>query len=83
MANPIPEGEEIPREEIEPVIEAALASADRHGVRGKDVTPFLLSEIVRATRGRSLQANIALVKNNARVAAEIAVAYALAGAARG
>ncbi len=83
VANPIPEGEEIPREEIEPVIEAALASADRHGVRGKDVTPFLLSEIVRATRGRSLQANIALVKNNARVAAEIAVAYALAGAARG
>jgi pseudouridine-5'-phosphate glycosidase len=54
----------------------ALAEADRLGIRGKDITPFLLSEIVQATEGRSLQANIALVKNNARVAAEIAVAFA-------
>jgi pseudouridine-5'-phosphate glycosidase len=76
VANPIPEGDEIPAAEIEPVIAAALAEADRLGIRGKDITPFLLSEIVQATKGRSLQANIALVKNNAKVAAEIAVAFA-------
>jgi pseudouridine-5'-phosphate glycosidase len=76
VANPIPEADEIPASEIEPVIAAALAEADRLGIRGKDVTPFLLAEIVKATKGRSLKANIALVKNNAKVAAEIAVAYA-------
>ena len=76
VANPIPEGDEIPAAEIEPVIAVALAEADRLGIRGKDITPFLLSEIVQATEGRSLQANIALVKNNAKVAAEIAVAFA-------
>ena len=76
VANPIPEADEIPASEIEPVITAALAEADRLGIRGKDVTPFLLAEIVKATKGRSLQANIALVKNNAKVAAEIAGAYA-------
>jgi pseudouridine-5'-phosphate glycosidase len=75
VANPIPETDEIPASEIEPVIAAALAEADRLGIRGKDVTPFLLPEIVKATKGRSLQANIALVKNNARVAAEIARAF--------
>ena len=76
VANPIPATDEIPSSEIEPVIAAALAEADRLGIRGKDVTPFLLAEIVKATKGRSLQANIALVKNNAKVAAEIAKAYA-------
>jgi len=76
VANPIPEANEIPAAEIEPVIAAALAEAGRLGIRGKDVTPFLLAEIVKATKGRSLQANIALVKNNAKVAAEIAAAYA-------
>lgn len=76
VANPIPASDEIPAAEIEPVVAAALARAASEGVRGKDVTPFLLAEIARVTEGRSLQANIALVKNNARVAAEIAVAYA-------
>jgi len=76
VANPIPEAAEIPAAEIEPVIAVALAEADRLGIRGKDITPFLLSEIVQATEGRSLQANIALVKNNAKVASEIAVAFA-------
>lgn len=75
VANPIPEKDEIPAEEIAPVIEAALKLADAQGVRGKDVTPFLLAEIVRATGGRSLAANIALVKNNAALAAKIAAAY--------
>ena len=76
VANPIPEADEIPAAEIEPVIAAALAEAERSGIRGKDVTPFLLGEIVKATKGRSLRANIALVKNNARVGAEIAVVFA-------
>jgi pseudouridylate synthase len=76
VANPIPEVDEIPASEIEPVIAAALGQAERLGIRGKDVTPFLLAEIVKATKGRSLQANIALVKNNAKVAAEISVAFA-------
>ncbi|MGA1130485.1 MAG: pseudouridine-5'-phosphate glycosidase [Chthoniobacterales bacterium] len=76
VANPIPEADEIPASAIEPVITAALAEAARLGIRGKDVTPFLLAEIVKATKGRSLQANIALVKNNAKVASEIAAAFA-------
>jgi len=75
VANPIPEADEIPSDEIEPVIDAALAAADRLGIRGKDITPFLLGEIVKATQGRSLQANIALVKNNAAVASEISRAF--------
>ena len=79
VANPIPEADEIPASEIEPVIAAALGEADRLGIRGKDVTPFLLAEIVKATKGRSLHANIALVKNNAAVAAEIAAAYVKRG----
>ena len=76
VANPIPEADEIPASAIEMVITAALAEAARLGIRGKDVTPFLLAEIVKATKGRSLQANIALVKNNAKVASEIAAAFA-------
>ncbi len=76
VANPIPEAAEIPAGEIAPAIEAALDSAGKQGIRGKDVTPFLLAEIARVTEGRSLVANIALVKNNARVGAEIAVQYA-------
>jgi pseudouridylate synthase len=75
VANPIPEADEIPAAEIEPVIAAALAEAGRRAIRGKEITPFLLGEIVRATGGRSLRANIALVKNNAAVAAQIAKAF--------
>jgi pseudouridine-5'-phosphate glycosidase len=76
IANPIPADTEIPAAEIAPVIEAAVRKAEAAGVAGKELTPFLLAEIAGVTQGRSLAANIALVKNNARVAAEIAVAYA-------
>jgi pseudouridine-5'-phosphate glycosidase len=55
-------------------IEAALEASTRAGVAGKAVTPFLLEAINRLSGGRSLQTNIALVKNNARLAAEIAIA---------
>ncbi len=76
LANPIPAGSEIPAGEIEPVIAGALQEALVRGVRGKETTPFLLARIAEATGGRSLAANIALVKNNARVAAAVAAAYA-------
>lgn len=75
VANPIPASSEIPAEEIMPVVEAAVAKAQSAGVAGKDLTPFLLAEIAGVTEGRSLAANIALVKHNAAVAAGIAVAF--------
>lgn len=76
VANPIPQGSEIPADEIAPVISAAVKSADERGIIGKDLTPFLLAEIAGVTGGRSLTANIALAKNNAEVGAAIAVAFA-------
>jgi pseudouridine-5'-phosphate glycosidase len=76
IANPIVASDEIPAETIEATIRAALAQAAAKGIAGKAVTPFLLAEVNTATAGRSLTANIALVKNNVRLATEIAVAYA-------
>lgn len=72
VANPIPEADEIPRDRITPVIEAALAEAAAQRISAKEVTPFLLGRMLEATEGRSLVANIALVLNNARLAARIA-----------
>ena len=74
VANPIPTKDEIPATELAPVIAQAQADADAHGIRGKGVTPYLLQRIFELTEGRSLQANIALVRNNARLAARIAQA---------
>lgn len=76
VANPVPEADAIPSPEIDGVIAAAVAEAAAQGVTGKGVTPFLLDRINRATEGRSLVANIALVLNNARLAARIAGAMA-------
>ena len=73
VTNPIPVEDEIPRSEILPVIEAALAEAESKGISAKAVTPFLLQRIFEITEGRSLEANIALVLNNARLAARIAL----------
>lgn len=72
VANPIPAADEIAAEALAPVIAQAQAEADEQGIAGKDVTPFLLSRIFELTEGRSLTANIALVRNNARLAAQIA-----------
>ena len=72
VANPIPEAAEIPRPEIMPMIEAALAEAAAQGVSAKAVTPFLLQRLFELSSGRSLVANIALVRNNARLGAAIA-----------
>ncbi|OYX41088.1 MAG: pseudouridine-5-phosphate glycosidase [Rhodobacterales bacterium 32-67-9] len=78
VANPIPAAAEIPRETIDPLIEAALAEAAAQGIAAKAVTPFLLGRIFELTKGRSLDANIALVLNNARLGAEIATAISSA-----
>jgi len=75
VANPVPVEDEVPAERIDSVIAQALAEADEQGVRGKDVTPYLLGRIVELTEGESLRANIALVFNNARLGAAIATAY--------
>lgn len=75
VVNPIPKDKEIPAEEVNSIIEQALAEEKKAGVKGKDSTPFLLAKIVELTEGRSLKANIALVYNNARLGAKIAVAY--------
>jgi pseudouridylate synthase len=76
VANPIPAADEIPAVEMKGYIDAALQAATKNGVTGKAVTPFLLSKILELTDGRSLTANIALVENNARLAARIAIALA-------
>jgi len=73
---PIPEASALPRGELEREIDAALAAADAAGVRGGDVTPFLLGRLGESSSGRTLDANVALLRNNARVAAEIAIALA-------
>lgn len=72
IANPIPSDAEIPAETLAPIIAQAQSEADAQGVMGKAVTPFLLQRIFELTEGRSLTANIALVRNNARLAAKIA-----------
>ena len=77
VANPIPQSSEIIASEIAPVIEQAVAEAARQNISGKNVTPFLLARLAEVTGGRSLKANLALVKHNAAVAAEIAKAFAL------
>jgi pseudouridine-5'-phosphate glycosidase len=74
IANPIPAAHALDEREIDAVIETALADMDDLGITGKDTTPFLLAKIAERTDGRSLRANIELVVNNARLAAEIAKA---------
>ncbi|ABL69910.1 pseudouridine-5'-phosphate glycosidase [Paracoccus denitrificans] len=76
VVNPIPPEAEIPRAEMIPVVEQALSEAEAQGIAAKAVTPFLLQRIFELTQGRSLDANIALVLNNARLAARIAAAMA-------
>lgn len=75
VANPIPAEDEIPAERIGTIIDQALADMDRLGIRGKDATPYLLGRIVEITGGESLTANIALVRNNARLGAAVATAF--------
>ncbi len=78
VVNPIPAADEIARELLAPSIDSALAEAEAKGIAAKDVTPFLLQRIFELTDGRSLTANIALVLNNARLAAAISTEFARA-----
>ncbi|MEK9640945.1 MAG: pseudouridine-5'-phosphate glycosidase [Paracoccaceae bacterium] len=72
IANPIPKEDEIPRDVLTPLIEKAIRDAEAKAITAKEVTPFLLKTILDLTNGKSLVANKALVRNNARLAAEIA-----------
>ena len=72
ITNPLPIEAEIPREEMEGYIKKAITDAESAGIRGKDVTPWLLGRIVDITDGRSLSSNKALINNNAALAARIA-----------
>ena len=72
VANPIPVEDEIPAATLTPLIEQALTEAETQSITAKAVTPFLLSRIFELTGGASLTANIALVRNNARLGAQIA-----------
>lgn len=79
IANPVPDSDEIPQEEMRGFIDRAVAEAKARGVAGKAVTPFLLSHLYELTGGRSLATNIALVKNNAALAAQLAASLARQG----
>ena len=76
VANPIPVGHEVDGGLIAAAIESGLAAATSHGIRGREVTPFLLAHVAGVTDGRSLEANVALVRHNAAVAGHIAMALA-------
>jgi pseudouridine-5'-phosphate glycosidase len=71
---PVPEDFEVDREQLQNVLDQALESADRNGITGRELTPFLLTQMAQHSHGATLRANIALLENNASVAAEIAVA---------
>jgi len=72
IANPIPEADELPRAAYEQALQGALAEAAERGLRGREVTPFLLDRLRELSGGATVKANLALLRNNARVAAELA-----------
>jgi pseudouridylate synthase len=76
LAVPIPEQDELDAEQLGSVLDGALRDCDDAGITGAAITPFVLGRIAAATDGRSVPANLALAENNARVAAEVAVAIA-------
>ncbi|MEZ4891494.1 MAG: pseudouridine-5'-phosphate glycosidase [Saprospiraceae bacterium] len=74
IANPVPEAHQMDAAQIEKTIEAAIVEADKEGIKGKAITPYLLAKIEKLSGGKSLETNIQLVLNNARLGAEIAKA---------
>jgi pseudouridine-5'-phosphate glycosidase len=76
IANPIPAADELPADTYERALETALSEAESQGVRGRSVTPFLLERLRALSEGESVRANLALLTNNARVAARLALALA-------
>jgi pseudouridine-5'-phosphate glycosidase len=79
VANPIPAPDELPAEAYEPALETALSDAERQDVRGRSVTPFLLERLRALSEGESVRANLALLRDNARVAGQLARALAHSG----
>ena len=76
VVNPIPAEDSMDKKYIDGLIDEAIAQANKDGISGKDVTPYLLAKIVEESEGKSLKANIALVYNNAKLGAKIACAHA-------
>ncbi|MCF0113554.1 MAG: pseudouridine-5'-phosphate glycosidase [Bacilli bacterium] len=76
ISNPIPEEYALPHEYIDALVDQAVEEAEEQGIKGKEATPFLLKRIVELTGGKSLEANIHLVTNNAALGAKIAAEYA-------
>ena len=76
IANPIPEEYQMDYEAITNAINSALKELDEKGIKGKESTPFLLGKVKELTGGDSLNSNIQLVFNNAKLGAEIAIEYA-------
>jgi len=74
VTNPIPQMDAIPRSKMEPYVKQAVQEAHDKGIHGKEVTPFLLERISKLTEGKSMQANLSLLLNNASLAAQIAIA---------
>ena len=72
IANPVPKGFALSMKYMNEMIEEAVKAAEKEGIKGKKLTPYLLNKIKELTGGKSLKANIELVKDNARVAAKIA-----------
>ena len=75
VANPVPGADAIPQSEMEPIIEQASREAQKKEIHGQQLTPFLLERISDLTKGRSMRANLSLLLNNARLAAQIAHAW--------
>ena len=75
FANPIPEEHEIPNDEIQEIIKDAVKAAEKEA-SGRDVTPWILADIMKRTQGRSIKANRGLIMNNAVMGAQVAVALA-------
>ncbi|XP_026285696.1 uncharacterized protein LOC113211521 isoform X1 [Frankliniella occidentalis] len=73
IAVPVPESNSIPSDEMEDIIKNAVQEANQKGIKGKDITPYILSHVAKSTEGRSLSTNVALIQNNAAVGAKIAV----------
>ncbi len=74
MANPVPEADALDGTEIDAAIDEAVSDAERAGIGRRELTPYLLARIVELSGGRSLTANVALIRNNAALAARTAVA---------
>ena len=75
IANPIPKADQIPFETIEPIVIEAVKLANEKNIIAKDLTPFILSKINQLSKGEALLANIALIKNNAKLASKIALCF--------